>query len=171
MRRQIDTANRGAFYAMIAFIILVVFLSIKANSQSIGVGIGYTSSGDVPVSLSVSTKKIGGYISYVSEKHHITEDYTGIWHNETLLGVSYKIMQEYPQFSIISAAGWNKTIEFKRKIAWPNGIYSEETKGTSFEVGFEIQAFEKCRFLYLNCAFNNYTGLKSTITLKHHFNF
>lgn len=169
MRRQINTANRGAFYAIVALIILVAFLSYKANSQSIGVGIGYTSSGDVPVSLSVSGKKLGGYVSYIAEKHHITEDYTGIWHNETLLGVSYKIMQEYPQLSVISAVGWNKTIEFMRETAWPNAIYSEETYGKSYEVGFEIQVFEKCKFLYLNCAMNNYSGLKSTVSLKHTF--
>ena len=149
-------------------IALLLFVS-TVYSQSIGVGIGYTSSGDVPVSLSVSAKKIGGYISYVAEKHYITPDYTGVWHKETLLGVSYKVMQEYPQLSIISACGWNETTEFKRESDWPYSIYSEETKGTSFEVGFEIQVFKKCKFLYLNCAMNNYTGLKSTISLKYRF--
>ena len=169
MRRQINTANRGAFYAMIAVIITLLFLSYKANSQSIGVGIGYTSSGDVPVSLSVSAKKLGGYVSYIAEKHPITPDYVGVWHNETLLGVSYKVMQEYPQLSIISAIGWNKTVEFKRESNFPNSIYSDEINSTSFEVGFEIQVFKKCKFLYLNAAMNNYVGLKSTITLKHKF--
>ena len=152
-----------------SLIILLLLLCIRACPQSIGVGIGYTSSGDVPVTLTVSGKKLGYYITYLAETHDITPDYTGVWNNETTLGVSYNIMNEYPKISLLLGGGWNNTIEFKRRSNALNTSYSIEKTGFSYELGADIQPFEQCKFLYIRILISNYTGFKSMVCLRHFF--
>lgn len=152
-----------------ALITLLLIIGLNTCAQSIGIGIGYTSSGDIPVTLSVSTKKLGGYVTYVSEKHPITPDYTGVWHNEFTLGASYKIMNEYPKISLLLGGGWNNTTIFERELTFPHSIYSTEMGGFSYEVGADIQPFEQCKFLYIRVLISNYTGFKSMVCLRHFF--
>lgn len=150
-------------------IILLMLLCIKACPQSIGVGIGYTSSGDVPVTFTVSGKKLGYYITYLAETHDITPDYTGVWNNETTLGISYKIMEEYPKISLLLGGGWNNTIEFKRRSGALNTSYSTETTGFSYELGLDFQPLNKCKFLYIKVLISNYTGFKNLVCFRHFF--
>lgn len=154
-----------------SLIILLILLCIKACPQSIGVGIGYTSNGNVPVTFNViSGGKLGGYVTYVAETHSITPDYTGKWQNEFTLGASYKIMDDYPKISLLSGIGWNNTIIFERDLTFPNAIHSTKIKGYSYELGVDIQPFKQCKLLYLTVLISNYTGFKSMICLRHTFN-
>jgi len=147
-------------------LIALMLLTVCSTAQKLGFGIGYTSSGDVPVTLQLDIKQFGGYLTYIAEAHPITPDYTGIWHNETMLGLSYQVFTDYPEIAVLAGAGWNSTVEFKREDTFPNAIYSEEVKGSSFEVGFSARVLKQCKWLYITASMGNYAGLKAMAVCK-----
>jgi hypothetical protein len=170
MKHQINKVNRGELYAIFAIIIILhSLIAFRANSQSISVGIGYTSSGDVPVSLDVTVGKIGGYITYIADAEDLTADYEGIWNNELTLGVSYQLTSHYPEVKVLTGFGWTKDIVWERELVFPNAIYSNEYYGHSFEAGFEIRPLKNCKFIYLKGLMSSYSGLKTMLVLRKHF--
>lgn len=149
------------------FIILVmlIFLLQEGKSQSLGIGMGVTSHGDIPVLLDVTFNKIGIYLGYMSEDDDIIGEEiinTKYWHNEYIIGCTYRVFDDYP-FRILGGVGTNSTTE-KSSI-----ISKKETNGFSYEVGFSIQPIKKCNWLELRTTLGNYTQMKTVIVLKYNF--
>jgi len=151
---------------LLLFIFFIIFYNV--HSQSIGVGTGYSSDGDIPVNFNIQVKKIGGYISYINEKHSITSDMKDgdKWNQETTIGVSYEVFSDYPKVNILVGIGKNKTTNWYRYDYFPNELHSFNSYGTSYEAGFDIQLY---KIISLTAIMNNYSGVKTMITLKYSF--
>jgi len=153
---------------IIILLIILLLFSLKSNAQSsLGIGYGYTSSGDSPATIALQINKIGGYISYTNDEEPITSDTPETkWHEEMTLGVSYEVFSDYPKINILTGAGWNKTTNWYSSNTYPYKLCSYNEKGFSYEAGFNIQIY---KILYITTIMNNYNGLKTMIVFKYTF--
>lgn len=153
---------------ILILVIALIFCVSKAFPQSIGLGLGYSSSGDAPLKLSVKdVKKCGVYIKLINDGYATIEDdvIPKDRHQETILGVSYRIQD---MVSVTAGAGFNKTTEYYRiggNLA--SNLHSESYTGSSLEVGASVDflRFNRCT-LCCDFGISSFSGVNTMLSIN-----
>ena len=146
---------------------IILILWNLAQSQNIGVGIGYTSAGRTTSKINLTDIHSAGiYIRYANECPALKDkDYgqiIGTSHNELVFGCIYRV---HPSVSIQAGGGrWKQTTDYACQ---NNHIESEMITGYTVEGGFIVNLIKwEWGGLLLDATINNYSGVCSIVVVN-----
>jgi len=157
---------KGAYYAIIILTVLVALLAIKANSQTIGIGTGYTSRGVVPLLVSYSYDKVGGYIRIADQQHQYNEYVTPPEErDEYSLGISYNIHERVMLLADIGKG--TRTEYFYTVTNYKTYIDLTKTNLITFGFGFNALLYKGERIdVGVSSIFSTFTTLNSFVIIR-----
>lgn len=161
-----NKSAKGAYYAIIAIIVLVAFLAIKANSQNIGIGTGYTSRGVVPLLVSYSYNNVGGYFRIADQQHEYNEYVTPPEErDEIALGISYNIHERVMLLTDIGKG--TRTEYFYTVTSSKTYIDLTKTNLITFGFGFNALLYKGDRVdVGISSIFSTFSTLNSFVIIR-----
>jgi len=151
---------------IILTVILILIFPHKANSQTIGLGLGYASDGRTTAKLYfVTPSGFGAYVNHYADAKDYVENScsTGFQYSEnpvTCLGITGRIHRQ-----VVVYAGAGKWHTCKAYNDAQGYRYYDKSEGTCIEAGATMELFQYRRFAFHLDASINSTGMVNSMIL------